>query len=78
MSSRSRLRHALPAAMLAGVLCTDVQAEPLDLSFGVASATVLRGVALGDPLVFRYDGMVRRSGKGGVHDVLLGFNSHNV
>ena len=48
MSSRSRLRHALPAALLAGVLCTVVQAEPIDLSFGVASATVQRGVALGE------------------------------
>lgn len=48
MTSRPRLRQSLPATLLAAVLCASAQAEPVDLSFGVTSATVLRGVALGE------------------------------
>jgi uncharacterized protein (TIGR02001 family) len=48
MTSRPRPRQSLPAALLAGLLCGGAWAEPIDLSFGVTSATVLRGVALGE------------------------------
>jgi uncharacterized protein (TIGR02001 family) len=52
MPSRCRhLQNALPAlqaALLAGLAGAGVRAEPVELSFGVASATVLRGVALGE------------------------------
>ncbi len=36
------------ALLLAGWACAGARAEAVDLSFGVASATVLRGVALGE------------------------------
>jgi uncharacterized protein (TIGR02001 family) len=48
MTSRPHPWQSLPAALLAGMLCAGTQAEPIDLSFGVASATVLRGFALGE------------------------------
>lgn len=41
-------RLLLHAALLAGLPCAGTQAEPIDLSLGVASATVLRGIALGE------------------------------
>lgn len=61
MSSRSRHRRSTPAprqcgarrlllhtALLASLPCAGTHAEPIDLSVGVASATVLRGIALGE------------------------------
>lgn len=61
MSSRLRHRYRLRALLLRGVqrllLCaaliaglpgTRAHAEPIDVSLGVASATVLRGIALGE------------------------------
>jgi uncharacterized protein (TIGR02001 family) len=61
MSSRSRYRRSprvrlqccaggllLHAALLATLPCASALAQPIDLSFGVASATVLRGVAVGE------------------------------
>lgn len=61
MSSLSHHRRSTPAprrcgarrlllhtALLASLPCADTQAEPIDLSLGVASATVLRGIALGE------------------------------
>jgi uncharacterized protein (TIGR02001 family) len=48
MASRPHPRQSLPPALLAGLLCAGAQAEPVDLSFGVTSATVLRGIALGE------------------------------
>jgi len=47
MASRHPSRQSLPATLLAGMLCSGAQAEPFDLSFGLASATVLRGIAIG-------------------------------
>jgi uncharacterized protein (TIGR02001 family) len=51
MPTRSRHRPqvlpALHAALLSGLVGAGARAEPIELSFGVASATVLRGVALG-------------------------------
>jgi uncharacterized protein (TIGR02001 family) len=40
-------RRLLQAALLAGVPCAALRAESIDWSLGVASATVLRGIALG-------------------------------
>jgi uncharacterized protein (TIGR02001 family) len=48
MASRPPPRQSVPATLLAGMLCSGAQAEPVDLSFGLASATVLRGIAIGD------------------------------
>ena len=48
MNSRSRLWEALHLALLAGLPWDGVRAEPIDVTVGVASSTVLRGVAFGD------------------------------
>jgi uncharacterized protein (TIGR02001 family) len=52
MPSRSRHRPqvlpALHAALLAALAGASARAEPIEWSFGVASATVLRGIALGE------------------------------
>ena len=48
MALRPPPRQSLPATLLAGILWTNAQAEPIELSVGVASATILRGVALGE------------------------------
>ena len=41
-------RLLLHTALLASLPCAGTLAEPIDLSLGVASATVLRGIALGE------------------------------
>jgi uncharacterized protein (TIGR02001 family) len=69
MSSRSRHRRSTPAprqcgarrlllltALLTSLPCVGTHAEPIDLSFGVASATVLRGIALGEGAVDAHAG----------------------
>jgi uncharacterized protein (TIGR02001 family) len=48
MISRSRLWDALPLALLAGLPWAGARAESIDWTVGVASSTVLRGVAVGE------------------------------
>lgn len=45
---RGARRRLLLMALLVGLPCVGTHAEPIDLSFSVASATVLRGVVLGE------------------------------
>jgi hypothetical protein len=44
---RRRLVPRLSVALLAGLLSPGARPQPIELSFGVASATVQRGIALG-------------------------------
>ena len=48
MNLRSRLWQALPLALLAGLPWNGARAGPIDLTVGVSSSTVLRGIAFGE------------------------------
>ena len=48
MFARSRIWDALPLALLASLPWAGARAEPIDWTVGLASSTVLRGVAVGE------------------------------